>query len=78
VALQDPGNWTADAAQTLESGITLTIENTSRIATITGNIEVLKAGTANQRLRFDIEKLISMTVSSSKKTVKTVTILDIN
>jgi hypothetical protein len=54
-----PGTWTADAAQTLENGITLTIENTSRTATITGNIEVLKAGTANQRLRFDIEKIIS-------------------
>jgi hypothetical protein len=53
------GNWTADAVQTLESGRTLTIENTSRTATITGNIEVLKAGTANQRLRFDIEKIIS-------------------
>ena len=53
------GNWTADAVQTLESGRTLTIENTSRTATITGNIEVLKAGTANQTLRFDIEKLIS-------------------
>jgi hypothetical protein len=55
------GNWTADAVQTLESGITLTIENTSRIATITGNIEILKAGTASQTLRFDLDKLLSMT-----------------
>jgi hypothetical protein len=53
------GNLTADAAQTLESGVTLTVENTSRIATITGNIEIVKAGTASQTLRFDIEKLLS-------------------
>jgi hypothetical protein len=55
------GNWTADAVQTLESGITLTIENTSRIATITGNIEIIKAGTASQTLRFDLEKFLSDT-----------------
>ena len=54
-----PGNWTADGAQTLENGITLTIENTGRVATITGNIEIVKAGTASQTLRFDIEKLLS-------------------
>jgi hypothetical protein len=55
------GNWTADAVQTLESGITLTIENTGRIATITGNIEILKAGTASQTLRFDLGKFLSDT-----------------
>ena len=53
------GDWTMDAVQTLENGITLTIENTSRVATITGNIEVLEAGTSDQTLRFDIEKLLS-------------------
>ena len=53
------GNWTADGAQTLESGITLTVENTGRVATITGNIEIVKAGTADQTLRFDVEKLLS-------------------
>jgi hypothetical protein len=53
------GDWTMDAAQTLENGITLTIENTGRIATITGNIEILKAGIANQTINFDIEKLLS-------------------
>jgi hypothetical protein len=56
-----PGTWTANAAQTLENGITLTIENTGKIATITGNIEILKAGTASQTLRFDLEKLLSDT-----------------
>jgi hypothetical protein len=55
------GEWEADAAQTLENGITLTVENTGKIATITGNIEIIKAGTANQTLRFDLEKLLSDT-----------------
>jgi hypothetical protein len=45
----------------LENGITLTIENTGRVATITGNIEIIKAGTASQILRFDLEKLLSDT-----------------
>ena len=69
-ALQDPlitagggadgaGNFTADAAQTLESGITLTIQNTGRIATITGNIEIKKVGNTNATLRFDVDKLLS-------------------
>jgi hypothetical protein len=55
------GRVEADAAQTLENGITLTIENTGRIATITGNIEIIKAGTASQTLRFDLEKFLSDT-----------------
>ena len=53
------GTWTVDAVQTLESGTTLTIENTGRIATITGDIEILKAGTADVTLRFDIDSLLS-------------------
>tara|TARA_R110000787_G_scaffold112847_2_gene221765 strand:+ start:104 stop:2092 length:1989 start_codon:yes stop_codon:yes gene_type:complete len=53
------GDWTMDAVQTLENGITLTVENTSRVATITGNIEIVKAGYADQTLRFDINKLLS-------------------
>ena len=53
------GDWTMDAVQTLENGITLTVENTGRIATITGNIQIVKAGTADQRLRFDVNKLLS-------------------
>ena len=53
------GDWTMGAAQSLESGITLTIENTGRITTITGNIEIIKAGTANQTLRFDANNLLS-------------------
>jgi hypothetical protein len=56
------GTWTTGtAAQTLENGITLTIENTGRMATITGNIEVTKAGTKNLTIYFDLEKLLSDT-----------------
>jgi hypothetical protein len=54
------GTWVVDAVQTLESGITLTVENTGRVATITGNIEIVKAGYADQTLRFDIDKLLSI------------------
>tara|TARA_R110002167_G_scaffold59660_6_gene169205 strand:+ start:1004 stop:2872 length:1869 start_codon:yes stop_codon:yes gene_type:complete len=57
--LDGAGDWIMSAVQTLENGITLTVGNTGRIATITGNIEILKAGTASQTLRFDIEKLLS-------------------
>tara|TARA_R110002020_G_scaffold157629_6_gene340527 strand:- start:23 stop:733 length:711 start_codon:yes stop_codon:yes gene_type:complete len=53
------GTWVVDAVQTLESGITLTVENTGRVATITGNIEIVKAGYADQTLRFDLNKLLS-------------------
>ena len=57
--LDGAGDWVMSAVQTLESGITLTVGNTGRIATITGNIEIVKAGTADQTLRFDVEKLLS-------------------
>ena len=53
-----------DAVQTLESGVTLTVENTGRVATITGNIEIIKAGTASQTIRFDIEKILSTSAPS--------------
>ena len=57
------GDWVMDATQTLENGITLTVENTSRIATITGNIEIKRAGTASQILRFDVDNLLSTSAS---------------
>ena len=57
--LDGAGDWIMSAVQTLENGITLTVGNTGRIATITGNIEIVKAGTADQTLRFDVEKLLS-------------------
>ena len=53
------GTWTADAVQNIENGTTLTVENTSRVATITGNIRIRSAGTANQTLRFDVNRLLS-------------------
>ena len=58
------GDWTMDAVQTLENGATLTIENTGRVATITGNVKVIKAGTSTLNLYFDIEKLLSTSAPS--------------
>ena len=55
------GNIVLSAAQTLESGITLTLGNTGQIATITGDIEVVRAGTADQVIYFDLEKLLTTT-----------------
>ena len=53
------GTVVLSAAQTLESGITLTFAGAGKTAVITGNIEVLKAGTSNRTLRFDIDKLLT-------------------
>jgi len=57
--LDGAGDWIMSSVQTLENGITLTVGNTGRIATITGNIEILRAGTSDQTIRFDVEKLLS-------------------
>ncbi|MAV41981.1 MAG: hypothetical protein CMC32_00660 [Flavobacteriaceae bacterium] len=54
------GTWTMDAVQTLENGVTLTVENTSRVATITGNVEIIKAGTSDFTIYFDVDSLLSM------------------
>tara|TARA_Y100000593_G_C4131366_1_gene247548 strand:- start:46 stop:639 length:594 start_codon:yes stop_codon:yes gene_type:complete len=53
------GSWTASAAQTLENGITLTIEGTSRVATITGNIEVNNLQSSNFNIYFDLEGFLT-------------------
>ena len=53
------GSWTASAAQTLENGITLTIEGTSRVATITGNIEVNNLQSSNFNIYFDLESFLT-------------------
>ena len=58
------GDWVMGAVQTLESGVTLTIENTGRVATITGDIEIVKAGNANATLRFDMDGLLSSSAPS--------------
>ena len=55
------GNLTLNVAQTLESGITLTFPGAGQVATITGNIEVLQAGTTSDTIFFDVEKLLSIT-----------------
>jgi hypothetical protein len=60
-AVTGAGTLVLTAAQTLEDGATLTFANAGLVATITGNIHVLKAGTASQRLRFDIDNLLSIT-----------------
>ena len=54
------GTIVLSAAQSLESGITLTFPGAGSIATITGNIKVNKVGNENVILRFDLEKFLSM------------------
>jgi len=53
------GTVVLSAAQTLESGITLTFPGAGKVATITGNMKVLKAGTADATIYFDVERLLS-------------------
>ena len=60
-AVTGAGTLVLTAAQTLESGATLTFAGAGTIATITGNIEILKAGSHSAELDFDIEKLLSIT-----------------
>ena len=52
------GTVVLSAAQTLESGITLTFTGAGKVATITGDIEIIKVGNSSQTLSFDIEKLL--------------------
>ena len=53
------GTVVLSTAQTLENGVTLTFPGAGKVATITGNIKVLKAGVADATLRFDVERLLS-------------------
>ena len=55
------GTIVLSRAQTLENVITLTFANAGQKATVTGNIEIIKAGTDNHTLRLDMERLISIT-----------------
>ena len=55
------GTIVLSAAQTLEDGITLTFGGASRIATITGDIEVLEAGASDVTIRLDLEKILTAT-----------------
>ena len=54
------GTIVLSAAQTLESGITLTFPGAGSVATITGDIKINKAGNENVVLRFDVEKFLTM------------------
>ena len=54
------GTVVLSAAQNLENGITLAFDGAGTVATITGNIEVVKAGTANKTIYFDMDKLLSI------------------
>jgi len=60
-AVTGAGTLVLTAAQTLESGITLAFAGAGTVATITGNIEILKAGSYGATLSFDVEKLLSIT-----------------
>ena len=53
------GSWTVDVAQTLESGAILTVGGTSRVATITGNIEFVNIDDTNFTLYFDVNKFLT-------------------
>jgi len=53
------GTIVLSATQNLESGITLTFPGAGKVATITGNVEVLKSGTGDATIYFDVEKLIA-------------------
>tara|TARA_R110002096_G_scaffold178077_2_gene354923 strand:- start:17 stop:1834 length:1818 start_codon:yes stop_codon:yes gene_type:complete len=60
-AVSGAGTLVLTAAQTLEDGATLTFSGAGQTATITGNVQILKAGEGNETLRFDIDKLLSIT-----------------
>jgi len=60
-AVNGSGVIVLSATQTLEDGITLTFGGASRIATITGDIEVLSAGAEDLTLRVDLEKILTAT-----------------
>ena len=60
-----PGkDLTMDAAQTLENGVTLTVENTSKVATISGKIKINKVGESGETLRFELDNLLSISAPS--------------
>jgi len=60
-ATSGAGNLTLSTTQVLESGQTFTFANAGQEATISGNIEILKAGTDSGNIYFDVERLLSIT-----------------
>ena len=55
------GTIVLSAAQSLENGVTLTFPGAGKVITITGSVEVLKAGIGNPTLTFDVDKLVTST-----------------
>ena len=53
------GTLVLSATQNIESGATLAFANAGKVVTITGFVEVINAGTANQTFRFDTEKFLT-------------------
>ena len=60
-AVTGAGALVLTAAQNIENGATLTFANAGLVATITGTVEVIRAGTASVSVFIDIEKLLSIT-----------------
>ena len=60
-ATSGAGNLTLSTSQVLESGQEFTFAGAGQEATITGNIEILKAGTSDGTVFFDMENLLSIT-----------------
>ena len=53
------GTIVLSAAQTLESGISLTFDGAGKEAVITGNMEIRKVGTGSPTLRFDVGRFLT-------------------
>ena len=60
-ATSGAGNLTLSTSQVLESGQTFTFAGAGQEATISGNIEIIKAGTSDGTIFFDMENLVSIT-----------------
>jgi hypothetical protein len=60
-ATSGAGNLTLNTTQVLENGATFAFAGAGQEATISGNIEILKAGTDDSTIYFDTEKLLSIT-----------------
>jgi len=58
-AVSGSGQITLSAAQTLEDGITLTFGKASRIATITGIIDIKSAGNSDTTIFLDVERFLT-------------------
>ena len=58
-AVNGAGTIVVDTAQTLDNGVTLTFGQAGRVATITGDIEILKPGNEDVTLRVDLEQILT-------------------